>query len=80
MPVTHCLCEGKSFAELIAWARENGATTLEELAAGQGCSTHCGLCGPYLEYALETGRTVVPFPCPILPSLAAGKKSDPVVT
>jgi len=70
MPVTHCLCEKKSFAEILDWARQNDALSVDECARALGCSTHCGMCGPYLAWALATGRAVVPYPCPPMPAEA----------
>ena len=68
MSVTHCQCENLSFEQVLAWAKARGATTVTEIAEGLGCSTHCGLCAPFLAYALATGQTDVPFPCPPLPA------------
>lgn len=75
MQVTHCLCEKKSIAEILAWARERGITQVGPIAAGLGCGTHCGMCVPFIEYALATGETVVPYPCPDLPATATSPQA-----
>lgn len=67
MPVTHCLCEKLSLNEILQWAHANEVTELSVIREHLGCSGHCGMCGPFIEYALVTGETVVPYPCPDLP-------------
>jgi len=67
MPVTHCLCEKKAIADVLEWARANQVDELETIREKLGCSGHCGMCGPFIEYALATGVTVVPYPCPAIP-------------
>lgn len=57
MRIDRCVCEAKTFGELLDTARRN-ALDLEELAAREGCGTHCGLCVAYLRRTLETGQTV----------------------
>ncbi len=68
MAVTHCICERKSLREILDWAHENDASTLDAVAGALGCSTHCGMCGPFIEYALVTGETAIAFPCPPIPT------------
>lgn len=68
MQVTHCLCEKRSIAEILAWARARGVDDVEPIKAGMGCGTHCGMCIPFIEYALATGESVIPYPCPDLPT------------
>lgn len=64
MQVTHCLCEKRSIADILAWARERGVSDVAPISAELGCGTHCGMCVPFIEYALATGETVVPYPLP----------------
>ena len=71
MQVTHCLCEKKTIAEILAWARARGVNEMGPIAAALGCGTHCGMCIPFIEYALATGESVVPYPCPDLPTRTA---------
>lgn len=65
--VTHCVCEDISLAVMLRWAERNDAYSRGAIARALGCSTHCGMCEPFIEYALATGETEVPFPCPDLP-------------
>lgn len=67
MPVTHCLCEKRSIEDVLEWARKHEVTELAVIREQLGCSGHCGMCGPFIEYALATGVTVVPYPCPEIP-------------
>jgi bacterioferritin-associated ferredoxin len=54
--VDRCVCHEVTFARLRELARETGAG-VEELSARTGCCTGCGLCRPYVERMLRTGRT-----------------------
>lgn len=72
--VTHCLCERLAIATIVDWAEARGGATLEDASARFGCSTHCGMCGPFIEYALATGERVVPWPCPPMPAKAAAER------
>ncbi len=67
MAVTHCLCERTSFEDILKWARERGIDSQDAVQSGLGCGKHCGICVPFIEYALATGTTRVPWPCPDLP-------------
>jgi bacterioferritin-associated ferredoxin len=67
MAVTHCICVHKSFREVLDWAREHNVESLPLIAQELGCSSYCGMCGPFIEYALATGETNIPFPCPLIP-------------
>ena len=62
--VTRCVCTHMSFTELLSWAEDRGLKTVEELSDSLGCGIKCGMCAPFLEYALETGETIVPYPLP----------------
>lgn len=68
MAVTHCLCEGKSFRAILEWAEKHRTTSCAEVEAGTGCGKQCGMCEPFIEYALATGVTAIPFPCPPIPA------------
>ena len=70
--VTHCLCENLTIGEVVAWARARRTTDMDTIGAALGCSTHCGMCRPFIEYALATGETAVPYPCPPMPASAHG--------
>jgi bacterioferritin-associated ferredoxin len=54
--IDRCYCEKKTFAALVATAREHGLS-LQQLARREGCGTHCGWCVAYLRRALQTGET-----------------------
>ena len=56
--ITHCLCTGRSFAELLEQARRDGSDIDALMAVDRRCGRRCGLCRPYLRQALRTGRTV----------------------
>jgi bacterioferritin-associated ferredoxin len=55
MLIDRCVCENKSFRELVETAREHDLD-LAALAAREGCGTHCGWCVAYLRRALATGE------------------------
>jgi bacterioferritin-associated ferredoxin len=55
--VDRCLCTGRTFADLVEEAREEG-WSLDELARATGASASCGLCRPYLKRAMRTGEVV----------------------
>lgn len=59
MCVDRCVCTHTTLAELKAHADHTGAdaATLRETF---GCGAHCGLCLPYVQAMLETGRTEFP--------------------
>jgi bacterioferritin-associated ferredoxin len=57
--VDRCVCHGVTFRELRRIAERDGAD-LTELARLTGCTTSCGLCRPYIEVVLATGRTELP--------------------
>ncbi|MDE2573608.1 MAG: (2Fe-2S)-binding protein [bacterium] len=54
--VTHCVCAGISFADLLRLARERG-WDLQELARETRVTRNCGLCLPYVVRMLRTGET-----------------------
>ena len=51
------MCEQKSFADLVSIARTQGLN-LPQLAAREGCGTHCGWCIAYLRRALASEQIV----------------------
>lgn len=55
--IDRCFCEKKTFADLLAVARQDDLG-LVALAQREGCGTHCGWCVAYLRRALRTGETV----------------------
>lgn len=58
--VERCICYDISFAELKAIA-EKASADLETLSARTGCCTGCGMCKPYVQLMLKTGRTSFPL-------------------
>lgn len=71
MAVTHCLCERRSFADILRWAKARGGADQKTIEREMGCGGHCGMCKPFIQYALVTGETSVPWPCPEIPASAA---------
>jgi len=69
--VSCCACERVHFRRVLAWARERGVTDSVGVMEGLGCGRQCGLCLPFIDYALRTGEESVPSPCPEL-----GDESD----
>lgn len=61
--VNRCVCHNITFRELKQLAEETHAT-LDDLARRTGCTTSCGLCRPYIEVVLATGRTELPVMTP----------------
>ena len=55
--IDRCLCEQKTFAELVSVARKEHLT-LRALATREGCGTHCGWCVAYLRRALASEQVV----------------------
>jgi bacterioferritin-associated ferredoxin len=55
-PVKMCVCTGIQFSEVVA----SGLRTIDEIRETLGCSSHCGLCEPYLKRCLETKETEFP--------------------
>lgn len=55
--VTHCICHGRSLAELKKIAEDEGISEIEGLIEKEYCSCGCRLCVPYIRMMLETGRT-----------------------
>lgn len=56
--VTRCICHDRSFVEIKKYAEEHDVSTLEELQIKKYCSCGCGLCSPYVELMLKTGKTI----------------------
>lgn len=59
MLVDRCVCHQVTFRELKQIADRDGAD-LEELSRRTHCGTGCGMCRPYIEVMLATGRTELP--------------------
>ena len=55
--VTKCVCNHKSFQEIIDYAASNHIDSVEELREHEFCSLKCKMCEPYIEIALQTGET-----------------------
>lgn len=55
--IERCVCTGRSFASLLSLARRR-SWGLQELQAGTGAGSACGLCLPYLRVCLRDGVTV----------------------
>lgn len=67
MVVSQCVCERIPFDRILLWAREHEAISADQVKLGLGCGRQCGLCVAFIQYALQTGVTSVPYPCPSLP-------------
>ncbi|MBI5154862.1 (2Fe-2S)-binding protein [Candidatus Poribacteria bacterium] len=72
MAVTHCICKKTSIADMLEWAKEHNAKNVEAITKALGCGGYCGMCRPYICYALATGLCKVPYPCPALPKNRRG--------
>lgn len=55
--VTRCICHGRSFEEVKAYATEHNLSSVEELQDHNFCSNSCQMCAPYVELVLKTGQT-----------------------
>jgi bacterioferritin-associated ferredoxin len=55
--IERCVCMDMTFAELLAIARREGLDA-DGLERETGCGSRCGMCPPYIEEALRTGRVV----------------------
>lgn len=55
--VNRCICYKKSFEEIGAYAKEKGYKTVSELKDEKYCCDSCGLCTPYVDIMLKTGKT-----------------------
>lgn len=55
--IDRCVCMHMTFAELLAIARRDGLDA-EGLERATGCGSRCGMCVPYIEESLRTGRVV----------------------
>jgi NAD(P)H-nitrite reductase large subunit len=52
-----CVCNRKSFADILDIAKRREKTTVDELKEAGICATNCQMCRPYIERALITGET-----------------------
>ena len=73
MMVSFCTCERLAFRDILAWANEHGTTSFDEVQQGIKVGKRCGMCCCYIEYALATGQSEVPYPCPPLPPAKAAQ-------
>ncbi len=55
--IDRCICHSRSFEEIREYADRHDIVSLEALQEEEYCSCGCGLCEPYVEKLLETGRT-----------------------
>lgn len=55
--IDSCICYQKTFEEIKDESVNRGLVTIEDIARELKCSTACGLCIPYIEAMLETGKT-----------------------
>lgn len=55
--IDRCICFGQTIDQLLRVAREQEATTVEDLARHVDFGQKCGLCRPYVSRALQTGQT-----------------------
>ncbi|MCZ7557586.1 MAG: (2Fe-2S)-binding protein [Bacteroidia bacterium] len=58
--VDRCICFNITFAELKAIADRSDTHCLDALQQHVDFGLRCGLCKPYVERMLETGRVVFP--------------------
>jgi bacterioferritin-associated ferredoxin len=64
--ITHCVCENKSFADLLRIARAE-KLDIAGLADRTGAGTHCGMCVAYMIEVMRTGQTVITRLLPPVP-------------
>jgi bacterioferritin-associated ferredoxin len=58
--VDRCICFNITFAELKAISDRINVRSLDSLQQSVDFGLRCGLCKPYVERMLETGRVVFP--------------------
>jgi len=58
--VDRCICFDITFAELHIIARSEGLHDIESLQRSVEFGQRCGLCKPYVQRMLESGRVVFP--------------------
>ena len=58
MSVDRCVCYDVMFTRIAALAK--AGKSLEQIRAETGCSGGCGMCKPYIDVVIATGRTVLP--------------------
>ncbi|MCC6228901.1 MAG: hypothetical protein IT432_06725 [Phycisphaerales bacterium] len=63
MPIDRCVCRQIQFEELRDIAAEE-SLGFEALLDSTGCGSSCGLCVPYIQAMLATGRTSFPVMSP----------------
>ena len=60
MDVDRCVCFDVTLETMRDYARAH-ESTFEDLRSRFGCGRGCGLCVPYVQLMLETGRTRFPL-------------------
>lgn len=63
MPIDRCVCRRMPFETLRVIAVEE-KLDFETLLEQSGCGSSCGLCVPYIQAMLATGRTTFPVMSP----------------
>lgn len=54
--IDRCICESRTFAEILSIAKEEQLTTIKELQEKKICGTGCELCLSYVRESLRTGQ------------------------
>jgi hypothetical protein len=70
MMVSYCTCERFALRDILAWARAHDTTDLTLVCESLKVGRRCGMCCVFIEYALATGLSDVPYPCPPIPPVA----------
>ena len=85
MAVDRCVCHNLRFEHLLGVARDRGMG-LRALVRETRCGTGCGMCVPYIQVMLNTGKTELPVLRPaeikqVLASISVdGRRSRPIQT
>jgi bacterioferritin-associated ferredoxin len=58
MSVDRCVCYDVLFTQIAALAKSG--KSLEQIRVETGCSGGCGMCKPYIDVVIATGRTELP--------------------
>lgn len=78
MAIERCICENRSFEEILRLTREKtDLNSVHALRSAGICCTGCRLCAPYIAEMLRTGRTSFE-PGETLPTVSfAGEAGNP---
>ena len=60
MAVNRCICKSVPFESALIVARTHDCTTVAQLHNYSPLGTGCGLCVPYMQRSLITGKTDLP--------------------